>query len=438
MKISGGVILYFFIGLLVCHTRVHSNSYNIFGADSRSTAMGNAYTTLATDPTGLYYNPAGIVYSSANTILEFSYSYPFMDLNFKGKSLAAQLYLDRAENVDRAYGFSIGGITKVATLLGNDLSFGVLVYITRARNLISEKFKPDNEPISFLFEEQTLTDIILAGIAYRVHKYISIGAGVSINSDANVSAETDVLAEPFYIRSEGKLPLNFSPHLGFLFTEKRYRLGISFRGEKSDHIVTVLKDKLSGEVKEEATIVNSPAQTTLGASFLPVENILLSLDVSFVDWSNYTPPWANVTGEKISPLIAGEAKLKDTILPKFGIEYTLFNNRLALRGGYIFRQSPVPDQTGTSNLIDSDTHIFSCGAGYGFTVSGIQKAIEIDLHFQYHLMTERETVKYDEANPVYPGYTASGNVYNAGITIKFNFSAPQKKSEHDENIEIES
>lgn len=438
MKNSGKIIIFIFAGVLFCSTQIFANSYNIFGADSRSTAMGNAYTTLATDPTGLYYNPAGIVNSTADTILQFSYLYPFVDLNFKGKSIAAQLYLDQAENVERAYGFSIGGITKVATLLGNDLSFGILVYITQARNLISEKFKPDNEPISFLFEEQTLTDIILAGIAYKVHKYISIGAGVSINSDANVSAKTDMLAQPFYIKSEGELPLNFSPHIGFLFTEKRYRLGISFRGEKSDHIVTVIKDELSGEVKEEATIINSPAQTTLGASYIPAEHLLLSLDVSFVDWSNYTPPWANVTGEKISSLIAGKAKLKDTILPKFGVEYTLLDNKLALRSGYIYRQSPVPDQTETSNLIDSNTHIISLGTGYGFTIKGIQKAVEIDLHFQYHLMTERNTVKYNETNPTYPGFTASGNVYNAGITVKFNFSAPTKKSGDEEDIQLES
>lgn len=438
MKNPGKVIIFIFAGLLFCSRQIFANSYNIFGADSRSTAMGNAYTTLATDPTGLYYNPAGIVNSPANTILEFSYVYPFIDLNFEGKTLAAQLYLDRAENVERPYGFSIGGITKVATLLGNDLSFGVLVYITQSRNLISERFKPENEPISFQFEEQTLTDIILAGIAYKVHKYISIGAGVSINSDANVKAETDVLADPFYISSEGELPLNFSPHLGLLFTEKRYRIGISFRGEKKDHIVTVLNDKLSGEVKEEATIINSPAQTTLGVSYIPAENLLLSLDVSFVDWSNYTPPWANVTGEKINPLIAGEAELKDTILPKFGVEYTLLDNKLALRGGYIFRQSPVKEQTGTSNLIDSDTHIISFGGGYGFTIKDIKKAIEIDLHFQYHRLTERDTVKFERTNPAYPGFTSSGNVYNAGITIKFNFSAPKGKTDEDENFELES
>ncbi len=211
----------------------------LFGADSRSIAMGNAYTTLATDPTGLYYNPAGIVNSIANTVLEFSYVYPFIDLNFKGKSIAAQLYLDEAEDIDRPYGFSIGGITKVATLLGNDLSFGILVYITRARNLISEKFRPENEPISFLFEEQALTDIILAGIAYRVHEDISIGAGVSINADADVKAETDMLAEPFYIKSEGKLPLNFSPHLGILFTEKRYRIGIVSGSPFAEKKVTI-------------------------------------------------------------------------------------------------------------------------------------------------------------------------------------------------------
>ncbi len=426
-------------GVMFCSAQIFANSYNIFGTDSRSIAMGNAYTTLATDPTGLYYNPAGIVNSTANTILELSYVYPFIDLNFKGKSISAQLYLDRAENVDRPYGFSIGGITRVATLLGNDLSFGVLVYISQGRNLISEKFGPENEPISFQFYEQPLTDIVLAGLGYKVNKYISIGAGVSILSDLNVTLKTDVLGDPFYGKSDGSLPLNFSPHIGLLFIAKNYRIGISYRGEKSARVISIVDDKLSGVIKQEVTILNSPAQTTVGVSYRFSNDLTISGDLTFVDWSNYTPPWLEVVpegggiaGEQIKPLTASKAGLKDRMLPKVGIEYTMFNQALGLRCGYIFRQSPVPDQSGTSNLIDSDTHIISLGAGYGFTIMDVPKAIEIDFHFQYHLMTERDTVKYDETNPAYPGFTASGNVYNAGVTLKFNFKPPERKESTDE------
>lgn len=429
-------IIVLVISLFSLHTMLHANSYNIFGADSRSTAMGNAYTALATDPTGLYYNPAGLVDCDADTTLEFSYMYPFIDLDFKGKSLSAQIYLDDAENVERPYGFSIGGITKVATLLGNALSFGVLVYITQAKNLISERFRPEDEPISFIFEEQTLTDIILAGLSYKLNDFISIGAAVSINADANVTAETDVLGDPFYLKSEGKLPLNFSPHLGFLYKSNSYRIGISYRGEKKDHIISAVNDKLSGVVKEEATIINSPPQTTVGFSYMPGDKTTLSFDLSFVEWSEYTPPWSKVTGEKINSLIPGEVKLKDTMVPKFGVEYYI-SDKFPVRAGYIFRATPVPPQTDKSNLIDSDTHIFSIGSGYDFTIKNIKRAIEIDLHFQYQLMTERSTTKYDRENPAYPGYTASGNIYNAGITFKFNFAAPGKTAPSEEKRETE-
>lgn len=444
MKNLVGMFFYLLISIFILNFHAYANSYNIFGADSRATAMGNAYTTLATDPAGLYYNPACIVFNPSVTTLEFAYYYPVIDLDFKGESLSSQIYLDEAENVDRPYGFSIGATTKVATLLGNDLSFGVLVYITR-KNLISEKFRPENEPISFQFYDQPLTDIILAGLGYKVNRFLSLGFALSILSDLKTDIKTDVLGNPFYAKSEGILPLTLSPYFGLFFIEKRYRVGISYRGQKGVHLTSKIDDKLSGVVTQEATLVESPAQITIGASGNPFDNITLSADLSFVDWSHYTPPWITVkpagggiAGSQIVPLIAEKAGLRDTILPKFGIEYLMSDNTVALRAGYIFRQSPVPDQTEKSNLIDSDTHIFSIGTGYSINIKNVKKAIEIDFHFQYHLMTERKTEKFDKANPAYPGYTAKGNVYNTGITIKFNFVAPEKISNQNGDLELES
>ena len=54
---------------------------------------------------------------------------------------------------------------------------------------------------------------------------------------------------------------------------------------------------------------------------------------------------------------------KDAWLIKVGAEYRI-TERISLRGGYAYVQSPVPDQTLDPSNPDSDQHNFSVGLGY--------------------------------------------------------------------------
>ncbi|HEY4715931.1 MAG TPA: outer membrane protein transport protein [bacterium] len=426
----------------VTASSLYANSYNIFGVDSRSTAMGNAYTTLATDPTGLYYNPAAIVNTTYGTTTEFSYLYPYENFEFKGKSLAAQLKLDDASDMDSPYGFSIGGINKVGPIFGKHIAFGVLIHVAKGHLLIKERFKPESEPITLLFEELPYTTIILAGAGYQVNKYLSVGAGVSVLADLKLMLETDMTAEPFYAEATGEFPLNISPYLGILYNAAKYRIGLSYRGEKKVKVSTTLNDDLTGPINLDMGGQHSPQQITIGFSYFMNDSLTMAADLGFVQWSAYTPPWVAVTlgneglGKAMTPLTRNDPGLRDTLLPKIGAEYTMIDHKLAVRGGYIFRQSPVPAQTGISNLIDSNTHIISTGMGYALAIMNVPKMIELDMHFQYQLMTKRETTKPENLidNPAYPGFTARGDIFNAGFTVKFNFPPPERV----EKIDIES
>jgi long-chain fatty acid transport protein len=124
-------------------------------------------------------------------------------------------------------------------------------------------------------------------------------------------------------------------------------------------------------------------------------------------WSDYTPPYME------SDLLGGVPieveKFKDIWVPRVGVEYDLLSF-LKLRGGYFFRPSAVPDQVHATTVIDLDTHALSVGAGLK-----ISDSISAGIHGQYRMLVERTMVKEGGASSV----TASGNVWNLGLTLSF-------------------
>ncbi len=58
------ILLSFFCGIAIAD-EFH---YNNFLIGDRASGMGGAYTAISDDPTGLYYNPAGIVYSTGRNL----------------------------------------------------------------------------------------------------------------------------------------------------------------------------------------------------------------------------------------------------------------------------------------------------------------------------------------------------------------------------------
>jgi len=95
---------------------------------------------------------------------------------------------------------------------------------------------------------------------------------------------------------------------------------------------------------------------------------------------------------------------------------------LALRAGYQFRKSPVPDQKGISNFADADTHVISTGLGisakdpYGL----VPRPVSLDVYGRVQILEEREVVKDSLANPS-GDYVLGGEIYGFGASMTLRF-----------------
>jgi long-subunit fatty acid transport protein len=159
----------------------------------------------------------------------------------------------------------------------------------------------------------------------------------------------------------------------------------------------------------------SPSQWAFGAAYRFDNDLRLSADLTWMQWSGYI----DVLHSDPSP------SFKDVLNIRAGVEKgVVYSNKwlgdMTVRGGYSFWKSPVPDQTGTTNFLDNDKHIFSIGTENRWDKPGRfwSKPISIQTMVQYHYLIDREYTKTETGEKI----TLSGDGFAEGISAEFKFS----------------
>jgi len=152
-----------------------------------------------------------------------------------------------------------------------------------------------------------------------------------------------------------------------------------------------------------------PQQHNFGISYRWIDQLLVSVELSWFRWSEFT------SGSRGAP----DPPWHDTLVPRIGLEFDP-TSRLALRCGYFYEPSPIPDQTKISNYLDNDRHAFSFGLGYTFMdpLRVIKPPIVTDIVFQYIHMPTRKTIK---PSGVPGGFETEGEVFSVGFNVTLNF-----------------
>src|SRR5262249_23167615 len=132
------------------------------------------------------------------------------------------------------------------------------------------------------------------------------------------------------------------------------------------------------------TAVFLPQQAVLGGAWRPLPTLTVVADLTWVDWSSYVNPSASLTTDlalQIPPDLRGfmlpatpmpaqivSAAFNDTFVPRVGVRgrrvpAAAARPAPALRAGYRYDASRVPNQGGVTNFLDSNRHGVSAGAG---------------------------------------------------------------------------
>lgn len=417
-----------------------ASPYDHFGLSSRAAAMGGAYTALATNYTGNYYNPAALVFSPGASVgLGATFSSYYLYAN------------DEKRKIDPFYGMTISGVLPFKGMFENRTALGMLIFLAEGSKLYDMTSLPQGTE-KFIIEEDRPAHIqILANLSVRLAPGLSIGGGLQVNqylwSKINVAVDSNnLLGTPNAPVPLGDIDI-INVYKGYPMYSLYYqpmdklRFGLTYREDMNFRLKLVstvniqgAKDLLgtvSNQIPVELTvdchILYTPRQATLGVAYQPLSPLTASFDLAWMDWSNFPSPAPNISVyspvpevnqafQNSNPPLVSPRKpgFHDTLVTRVGAEYKLFD-WFSLRAGYMFTPSPVPKQTdGTTNYLDSSRHTITFGTGFRFLDPiGISVSpVEVGLHFQYHHFAQRKVTR---------DFTTKGSMLNTGLDVAFTF-----------------
>jgi len=415
------------------------------GIGARPQGMGSAFTAVADDLFAIYYNPAGLSQLERHAItVGYLYSNPTLHASSQESPdfYAKTLIPYHLECPYVALGFNLDKTFKGRTPL--HMRIGILNAIPDNFKSVYRAWDPEpGTPRWIHFGDYWDRVHLLGAISFQLEKvpWVAVGVGFRfIISGKNYLVDRygvpvlHLILEDLRgnVRPDGNIDMDvdtrLTPTAGLmLFPTDRLRLGYSFRNALSlplDPITayayasfgeTDLGLRITLNLNFEAYYMPQEHNWGISYRFLKDANLLVSADLAWYRWSAYeplargvpAPPW------------------QDTLLPRFGIEYKPIQD-LALRFGYNFEPSPIPEQTAESNDLDNDKHNFSLGAGYTFRdpTKTIRFPIRFNVMLQYLKMFTRETHKgHDGSGGVWwPGsYESSGDALSVGGDLTLSF-----------------
>ena len=207
-------------------------------------------------------------------------------------------------------------------------------------------------------------------------------------------------------------------------------LGLTWRGENrldlSIPVSAVLADNLAPvRLKVTAVDYSTPHQIALGAAYR-TDRFLVTGDVTYSVYRRFRSSAPDVIlysskTEVLKQSIALDPGFHDTWAVRVGGEFKPLK-ALALRAGFAWIQSPVPAQTGVTNLLDGDRYVGSVGLGFDAEAVG-GPAITVDAAMSGGYLVSNRDAKdaQDATNPGYPWVGSEGWYLAGALSAKVRF-----------------
>ncbi|UCC41642.1 MAG: outer membrane protein transport protein [Candidatus Aminicenantes bacterium] len=389
------------------------NGLNLNGLGTRSLSMGGAFVGLADDFSTIFWNPAGMAFFKQKYFGFYGTDIiPNGSYRLSSPMPSGDIHVVDAKTESKHY---FSGMLAYYHPIGRNFVAGLGVY-THSR-LGTEWDGADlvgiaNGNSTLKWSSRIGVVTIAPGIAYNINDILSIGAALNINYGMFDVAMHAGSVEPVLNMvidlgqyEESMKGWGYGAIFGILVRPHNVlSLGATFRtasriefsGEASISNLSTLGFIIGGYDKVGSTDlereVTWPVWIAAGVAVYPTENLTVTADVQYTQWSHqkvkpygisdidvglgaymltdYKDSFYEIVINSLRPMF-----WDDTLQLRFGAEY-MFRS-LAVRGGYYWDPSPVPDRTMNILLPSHDFHVFTFGLGYSL------KSLQLEIGLEY-------------------------------------------------------
>jgi long-chain fatty acid transport protein len=427
----------------------HSTPPGTYGFGARASALAGAMSADGGDSSSVYYNPAALVRATGVRV-DVGYFYAHHALSVNGFDSA----------VDPAHGV-IGGVVAPGRLFGIPFAFGLATHLPDDR-LSRSRALPQSQPRWELFDNRVQLLYLAADVAIAPVRWLRMGAGLSFISSTRGRLDiTGDIAFPQASASrlrhavdadlravryaQAGLQVDVTDKLTLSAVYRgEFRLALEFDATVMGNVVVGSGTggvRIPGryDLVSRSTAVFLPQNLVFGAKFTPQRTLTFVADLTYQNFAAYPNPTArldvaldltppeglNIPIPMLPPGVNPvPANFRDTVSLRLGAEWTraIRAHELALRGGYRFEPSPVPEQSGSeSNFLDCDRHAFSLGVGFHIGgIEAIRGGLSFDLYSTLQALAPRMYRKSNPADTV-GDQSLGGFVFDLGITTSIAF-----------------
>ena len=356
-RLNGIIVL--LVVIVLTAGKVSASGFAIFAQGARALALAGAFVAGASDPSAIFYNPAGISNLTGTRIQigsAFLINRSFLDQN------AIVFQPPSVSEMENAYIFSPSVF--LTSRLTPRLTAGIGIY--RPFGYSAEwNWNANNPTASRVAQETNLRTLsVNPVVSYQVSDVMSLAAGFRFVSgsfefirDDNTLINTDISGSG----SGFNAGVQFSPvdniTLGFTYKSE---VSLSLDGNTSE----VPGSPGSGlrQPSPVNTELKLPQSIAVGINWITETQVVLEFDAIWFGWSSIdrldlSPASSSYTNNII------DFQFEDKIQYRIGFEYNAANI-LTFRTGVLISSSPVKDSAVHPAFPDTDTEAASLGVGW--------------------------------------------------------------------------
>ena len=364
--------------------------FRILDQSAAATAQGGAFAAQADDPSAVHFNPAamtdlpGLQMTVGTLLVNGNIDF----LPAAGSAVTGDFGSTFANPPPSSF-FVTARLGDLGAPSFDSLTLGLGVY-SPFGNLIEYPRTSSLAPVLTRSASPILD--ITPTVAFRVHPSLALGAGLDLYTFSDAFGEghvevqqtgADLAQAGFPFAPDDDIELNgrdtaVGYHVGLLFTPLRneqeqplVNVAFVFRSRATLNLTGQLLNKSREFVLGAKADLNLPQVVTAGLAVWPMRDTQrewkVEIDLDYVDWTSFDHLDVTLSNGAVLP---NPRNWQSSYVVMAGTEYKFVKPALlpswdvAIRGGYVFADSPVPERTFRPDVPGSNSHSYSAGIGF--------------------------------------------------------------------------
>jgi long-chain fatty acid transport protein len=431
------------IGIIVLSALVvgvmFAGGYQLNEQGARAVGMGGAFVATASDPSAIYFNPAGLAFQSGMNVLgginfivpSTSYS-PVSGSFMQSGSISTNSQVFTPFNIYGSY--QVNDQIVVGLGIYNPFGLGTQWPNLWGKTIPTAPFYGNYLGSYLAINSSIATYYFNPTIAYKINNDLSIGLGVSYvyaTVDMTKSIPLGLVAPPAYFQLlnglNGNMELKgtgngFNANLGIIYKPiDKLSLGLSYRIttkiDFSGNLTYTNMNALAPGFPNGTGTATLPLPGNLyfGAAYMLSPDLRIEANFQYVQWSSYDKLQLNLPAPAGTVIYA--KNWTDEPLLRIGVEYSL-DQSWTVRAGAIEDLTPQAVSVTEPMLPDADRTDITIGASYKIT-----DKLYVDAAYMIVLFADKTAPFSSGANnttETVPGtYSSKASIFSVNIGYSF-------------------